>query len=60
MISNPIVVIILIVIFLVANVITIPDILKNSKLSKREKNNYIFLQFWMPIIGSIIYYSQKK
>lgn len=60
MISNPLVLIILCSIFLILNVITIPHILRNKNLSKREKTNYIYLQFGMPIIGTIIYFSSKS
>lgn len=59
MINNPTIVIILFVIYFVLNIITIPHILRNKNLSKREKTNYIYLQFGMPIIGTLIYFTSK-
>ncbi len=58
--ENPIYLIIAFAIFTVLNIITIRDILKNKNLSKIQKNNYIWLQFGLPIIGSIIYFSEKS
>ena len=32
----------------------------DKNLSKRQRNNYIWLQFGLPIIGAIIYFSEKS
>ncbi|UMQ41617.1 MULTISPECIES: hypothetical protein [unclassified Chryseobacterium] len=58
--EDPTYLIIAFAVFAVLNVVTIRDILKNKNLSKRQRNNYIWLQFGLPIIGSIIYFLEKS
>ncbi len=57
--EDPTYLIIVFALFAILNIITIRDILKNKNLTKRQKNNYVWLQFGLPIIGSIIYFSEK-
>lgn len=58
--ENPTIMLITFVIFAIFNIYTIIDILKNKNLSKRQKNNYVWLQFGFPILGSIMYFADKK
>ncbi len=57
-----IVVFIFLIIIILSVISTIRIIKKNDKLSKREKNNLIFIQIFLPVIGALIYmvYKNKK
>ena len=37
-------------------IFTVINIKKNKKHSKRQKNNFIFLQLYLPILGAVIYF----
>lgn len=58
--ENPVILLIAFLVFIILNIYTIRDILKNKSLNKRQKNNYIWLQFGFPLFGSVIYFSEKK
>lgn len=58
--ENPVILLIAFLVFIILNIYTIRDILKNKSLNKRQKNNYIWLQFGFPLFGPIIYFSEKK
>ncbi len=45
LIENPEILLIAFLLFAILNIYTIRDILKNKNLSKRQKNNYVWLQF---------------
>lgn len=58
--ENPVILLIAFLVFIILNIYTIRDILKNKSLNKRQKNNYISLQFGFPLLGPVIYFSEKK
>lgn len=58
--ENPVILLIAFLVFIILNIYTIRDILKNKSLNKRQKNNYIWLPFGFPLFGPIIYFSEKK
>lgn len=60
LIENPEILLIAFLLFAILNIYTIRDILKNKNLSKRQKNNYVWLQFGFPILGAIMYFADKK